>query len=36
MMKDENSGEGGGLGLSDEEKKQLLENAKTIDNKIDS
>ena len=26
MMKDENSGEGGGLGLSDEEKKQLLEN----------
>jgi|TARA_B100000085_G_C18561213_1_gene519650 tripartite-type tricarboxylate transporter receptor subunit TctC len=36
MMKDENSGEGGGLGLSDEEKKQLLENAKAIDNKIDA
>jgi hypothetical protein len=28
--------DGGGLGLSDEEKKQLLENAKAIDEKIDS
>jgi hypothetical protein len=37
MMKDANSDEmGGGLGLSDEEKKQLLENAKAIDEKIDS
>lgn len=37
MMKDVNSDEmGGGLGLSEEEKKQLLENAKAIDAKIDS
>jgi hypothetical protein len=37
MMKDMNSGEDGdGLGLSEEEKKQLLENAKAIDEKIDS
>jgi len=37
MMKDANSDElGGGLGLSEEEKKQLLENAKAIDAKIDS
>ena len=37
MMKDANSDEmGGGLGLSYEEKKQLLENAKAIDEKIDS
>lgn len=37
MMKDANSDEmGGGLGLSEEEKKQLLENAKAIDEKIDS
>lgn len=37
MMKDANSDEmGGSLGLSDEEKKQLLENAKAIDEKIDS
>jgi len=37
MMKDINSGEDGdGLGLSEEEKKQLLENAKAIDEKIDS
>ena len=37
MMKDANSDEmGGGLGLSDEEKKQLLENATAIDEKIDS
>jgi hypothetical protein len=36
MMKDVASGEGGGLLLTDEEKKQLLENAKAIDAKIDS
>lgn len=37
MMKDANSDEmSGGLGLSEEEKKQLLENAKAIDAKIDS
>ena len=36
MMKDTNSEDGGGLGLSDDEKKQLLENAKAIDAKIDS
>ena len=36
MMKDANSEDGGGLGLSDDEKKQLLENAKAIDAKIDS
>lgn len=37
MMKDANSDDmGGGLGLSEEEKKQLLENAKAIDDKIDS
>jgi len=37
MMKDANSDDGsGGLGLSDDEKKQLLENAKAIDEKIDS
>jgi hypothetical protein len=37
MMKDANSDDGsGGLGLSDDEKKQLLANAKAIDEKIDS
>lgn len=36
MMKDANFEDGGGLGLSDDEKKQLLENAKAIDAKIDS
>jgi len=37
MMKDANSEDGGGgLGLSDDEKKQLLENAKAIDDKIDT
>ena len=36
MMKDANSEDGGGLGLSEEEKKQLLENAKAIDEKIES
>ena len=35
MLKDVNSSDEGGFGLSDEEKKQLLENAKEIDNKID-
>lgn len=36
MLKDVNSSDEGGFGLSDEEKKQLLENAKEIDNKIDA
>lgn len=36
MMKDANSDDGSGLGLSEEEKKQLLENAKEIDAKIES
>jgi hypothetical protein len=37
MLKDVNSSEdGGGFGLSEEEKKQLLENAKMIDEKLDS
>lgn len=36
MMKDSNSEDGGGLGLSEDEKKQLLENAKAIDDKIDT
>jgi len=36
MMKDANSGEDGGFGLTEEEKKQLLENAQAIDDKIDS
>jgi len=35
MMKDANSDDGGGLGLSEEEKKQLMANAKAIDEKID-
>jgi hypothetical protein len=35
MMKDANS-EDGGVGLSDYEKKQLLENAQAIDAKIDT
>ena len=35
MMKDENSGDSAGFSLSEEEKKQLLENAKEIDEKID-
>jgi len=34
MMKDANSEDGGGLGLSEDEKKQLIENAKAIDDKI--
>ena len=36
MLKDANSSEEGGLSLSEDEKKQLLENAKAIDNKIDA
>ena len=36
MLKDANSSEEGGFGLSEDEKKQLLENAKEIDNKIDA
>jgi len=37
MMKDVNSDDSdGGLGLTDEEKRQLLQNAKDIDDKIDS
>jgi len=36
MLKDANSSEDGGFSISEEEKKQLLENAKMIDEKIDS
>tara|TARA_B100001057_G_scaffold492974_1_gene586504 strand:- start:968 stop:1339 length:372 start_codon:yes stop_codon:yes gene_type:complete len=36
MMKDANSGEDTGFGLSDEEKKQLLENAEAIDKQLES
>ena len=36
MLKDANSGDEGGFGLSEDEKKQLLENAKEIDDKIDA
>ena len=36
MMKDANSEDGGGLGLSEDEKRQLLENAKAIDAQIDT
>jgi len=36
MMKDANSGEDGGFLLSEEEKRQLMENAKAIDDKIES
>ena len=37
MMKDANSDDSaGGLGLTEEEKRQLLENAKEIDDQIDS
>ena len=36
MLKDANSSEEGGLGLSEDEKRQLLENAKEIDDKIDA
>lgn len=36
MLKDSNSSSEDSFGLSDEEKKQLLENAQDIDNKIES
>ena len=36
MMKDANSGDEGGFGLSDTEKKQLLENAEEIDRQLES
>ena len=36
MLKDANSADEGGFGLSEDEKKQLLENAKAIDNQIDA
>ena len=36
MMKDANSGEDGGFGLTDEEKKQLMENAEAIDKEIEA
>ena len=36
MMKDSNSGDDGGLGLTEEEKKQLMANAEAIDAKIDT
>ena len=36
MMKDANSGDEGGFGLSDDEKKQLMSNAKEIDKTIEA
>tara|TARA_R110000803_G_scaffold8577_18_gene27466 strand:+ start:244 stop:609 length:366 start_codon:yes stop_codon:yes gene_type:complete len=36
MLKDANSDGGDSIGLSDEEKKQLMENAEAIDAKIDT
>jgi|TARA_R110002153_G_scaffold86294_4_gene214548 hypothetical protein len=36
MMKDANSGDEGGFGLSDDEKKQLISNAKEIDKTIEA
>jgi hypothetical protein len=36
MMKDANSGDDGGFGLSDDEKKQLISNAKEIDKTIEA
>ena len=36
MMKDANSADDVGFGLSEDEKKQLLENAKEIDDTIDA
>ena len=36
MMKDANSGDGDGFGLSEEEKKQLISNAEAIDRTIES
>ena len=35
MMKDANSDDGGGLGLTEDEKKQLMDNAKAIDKQIE-
>ena len=36
MMKDANSGDDGGLGLTEDEKKQLISNAEAIDKSIES
>ena len=36
MMKDANSGDDGGFGLSDDEKKQLISNAEAIDKTIET
>ena len=36
MMKDANSGDEGGFGLTEEEKKQLITNAEAIDKSIES
>jgi hypothetical protein len=36
MMKDANSGDEGGFGLSDDEKKQLISNAEAIDKTIET
>jgi hypothetical protein len=36
MMKDANSGDDGGFGLSEEEKKQLISNAEAIDKAIET
>ena len=36
MMKDANSDDGGGFGLTDDEKKQLMANADEIDKKINT
>ena len=36
MMKDANSDDGGGFGLSPEEKKQLIDNAKEIDKQLEA
>lgn len=35
-MKDANSGDDGGFGLTDEEKKQLMSNAEEIDRQIET
>ncbi len=35
MMKDANSGDDGGLGLTEDEKRQLMENAEAIDKEIE-
>jgi hypothetical protein len=36
MMKDANSGDDGGFGLTEEEKKQLILNAEAIDKSIET